>query len=611
MVICGGMVAREQRRLAAIVCADVVGYSRLIGADEAGTLVRLRALRQELVDPNLAAHGGRLVKTTGDGLLVEFGSVVDAARCAVAVQQEMAKRDENVPPDRRIAFRVGIHMGDIVIDGDDILGDGVNVAARLEALAEPGGVCVSGRVQEDLVGKFDLDLRDDGEQALKNIARPVRVWRWSPDHREAERASPADAPLTLPDKPSIAVLPFANMSGDPEQEYFTDGISEDIITELSRFRDLFVIARNSSFSYKGNSPNIRQVGRELGVRYVVEGSIRRAANRVRVTAQLIDSITGSHVWAERYDRALDDIFALQEEVTRAIVSAIAPEIRSSEETRATRRPPDALGAYELALRAWAHAMEAYAKADGSLFDCAIAEGEAALRIDPNSVKALHTLTMAHGMGCYTRRVADPAGSLRIAIEAASRAVELDGADARSYALRGFCAFWGRQYDRYADGLADVRRAHEMNPNDTTILQLLANLEATIGDPERAIEIGRAILRLNPRDSHSHTIYVLLAFSCAAASRYAEGVEWALRARHDRPRMVQPWTNLVICLVGVGEIDKARVALEELRAVAPDAVDRLLTGEQSPDSRPKNRDRQRVFARIAAGLEDPSAAEAFR
>ena len=296
---------REQRRLSAVVCVDVVGYSRLVGVEEAGTLARLRALRAELVDPRVAEYGGRIVKTTGDGLLIEFGSVVDAVRCAVAVQREMAGRDGELPEDRRIAFRIGVHMGDIVIDGEDILGDGVNVAARLETLAEPGGVCVSGRVQEDLAGRFDLDLRDGGEQTLKNIARPVRVWRWSPAGATSAPTSvpQAGAPLALPDKPSIAVLPFANLSGDPEQEYFADGMVEDIITALSRFKSLFVIARNSSFAYKGKSPDIRQVGRELGVRYVLEGSIRKAGGRLRLTGQLIDAATGVHIWADRFDGA--------------------------------------------------------------------------------------------------------------------------------------------------------------------------------------------------------------------------------------------------------------------------------------------------------------------
>src|SRR6266496_3602212 len=297
-------MARDQRRLAAIVSADVVGYSRLMGRDESGTLATLKGHRRELIDPKIAEYGGRIVKTTGDGLLLEFPSVVDAVRCAVDVQRGMAERNAGVAPADRIEFRMGINVGDIIIDGDDIFGDGVNVAARLEGLSEPGGICVSGRVQEDARGKLDIGFEDAGDQQLKNIARPLRVYRV---RIEGAAASPRPA-LPLPDKPSIAVLPFQNMSGDPEQDYFADGITEDLITALSHFRWFFVIARNSTFVYKGKAIDVKQVARELGVRYVLEGSVRKAANRLRISTQLIDGSTGIHLWAERYDRDLADIF---------------------------------------------------------------------------------------------------------------------------------------------------------------------------------------------------------------------------------------------------------------------------------------------------------------
>src|SRR5262245_49622464 len=316
----------EQRRLAAIVSADVAAYSRLMGRDETGTLAALKALRQEVVDPAITSHGGRIVKTTGDGLLLEFPSVVNAVRCAVEMQTAMVTKTVDVPEDRRIAFRIGINLGDIIVEGDDIFGDGVNVAARLQEIAAPGGICISGRVHEDVRDRLDTAFDDGGTQTLKNIARPVQVWRWQHGMEVLPKATPAPTALLLPEKPSIAVLAFLNMPGAPEQEYFTDGVTEDIITELSRFHSLFVIARNSSFSYKGRSPDVRQVGKDLGVRYVVEGSIRRSSDRIRVTGQLIDTLTGNHIWAERYDRVLEDIFAVQEEVTRAIVAAIAPQI---------------------------------------------------------------------------------------------------------------------------------------------------------------------------------------------------------------------------------------------------------------------------------------------
>src|SRR5712671_2029759 len=343
--------ARVERRLAAILAADVAGYSRLIEADEEGTLSRLKALRAELIDPKIAGHHGRIVKTTGDGLLIEFASVIDALRCAAEMQAALAESNASVPPDRRIGFRIGINVGDIVVEDGDIFGDGVNVAARLEGLAEPGGICISARVQEDAVGRLDLAFEDMGEQALKNIARPVREYRVVTAAGSAsaqERSGPA-----LPDKPSIAVLPFANMSGDPEQEYFVDGMVEEIITALSRIRWLFVLARNSSFTYKGQAVDVKQVGRELGVRYVLEGSVRKAGGRVRVTGQLIDAVSGAHLWADRFDGSLEDVFDLQDKVAWNVAGVIEPALQAAETQRSANRPTNDLSAYDPYLRALA------------------------------------------------------------------------------------------------------------------------------------------------------------------------------------------------------------------------------------------------------------------
>ena len=340
--------ARVERRLAAILAADVAGYSRLIGADEEGTLARLKAYRREVIDPKIAEHRGRLVKTTGDGLLVEFASVVDALRCAVEVQRGMSERNATAPPDNRIEFRIGVNVGDIVVEDDDIFGDGVNIAARLEGIAEPGGICISARVQEDAAGRLDPGFEDIGEQALKNIARPVRVFRVA----TGNRLVPAPA-LPLPDKPSIAVLPFANLSGDPEQEYFADGMVEEIITALSRIRWLFVIARNSSFTYKGQADDVKQVGRELGVRYVPEGSVRKAGGRVRITAQLIDATSGAHLWADRFDGSLEDIFDPQDKVASSVAGVIEPTLQAAETARSENRPTNDITAYDLYLRAYA------------------------------------------------------------------------------------------------------------------------------------------------------------------------------------------------------------------------------------------------------------------
>jgi TolB-like protein/class 3 adenylate cyclase len=342
---------RVERRLAAVLAADVAGYSRLMGADEEGTLARLKASRKACVDPAIASHRGRIVKTAGDGMLVEFASVVDAARCSVEVQRAMAEQNAGVPQDVRIEFRIGVHVGDIIIDDNDIFGDGVNIAARLEGIAEPGGVCISDDAYRLIRGKVEIGWDDLGPQTLKNIVEPMRAWRVQLGGQGAAKAPAGPAPaLALPNKPSIAVLPFQNMSGDPEQEYFADGMVEDIITALSHFRNLFVIARNSSFTYKGRAVDVKQVGRELGVRYVLEGSVRKAAGKVRITGQLIDAAIGSHLWADRFDGSVDDIFELQDQVTSSVVNAIAPKLEQAEIERAKRKPTENLDAYDHLLR---------------------------------------------------------------------------------------------------------------------------------------------------------------------------------------------------------------------------------------------------------------------
>jgi adenylate cyclase len=375
----------QTRRLAAILAADVAGYSRLMGADEEGTLARLKALRAGLIDPAIAGHNGRIVKTTGDGLLVEFASVVDAMRCAMAWQRAMADRAQ--PADARIEFRIGVNLGDIIIDEGDIFGDGVNIAARLEAMAEPGGICISRTVLTQTRGKLDFPVEDLGDQALKNIAQPVHVFRVLAE----ETAVPEPAALALPEKPSIAVLPFQNMSGDAEQEYFADGIAEDVITLLSKSRGLFVIARNSTFTYKGRAIDVKTVGRELGVRYVLEGSVRKAGGRVRVTAQLIEAATGGHLWAERYDRDLTDIFAVQDEITTSVSAAILPTMERSERERAARKPPDGLNAWEYYHRGLWHFAKMEAAENDRARDCF----GRAIGIDPGFAAAYAAISMTY------------------------------------------------------------------------------------------------------------------------------------------------------------------------------------------------------------------------
>ena len=347
---------RVERRLAAILAADVAGYSRLTGLDEEGTHARLRERLRGLADSKITEHRGKVVKHTGDGVLAEFGSVVDAMRCAIEVQRGMTEQNATIPQVKRIEFRIGIHVGDIIVDDNDIFGDGVNIAARLEGIAEPGGVCISDDAQRQVRGKVDFAFEDMGPQNLKNIVEPMRAWRLRMN-ASGSPAAPIAPPvestqaLALPNKPSIAVLPFQNMSGDPEQEYFADGMVEEITTALSRFKWLFVIARNSSFTFKGKAVDVKEVGRRLGVRYVLEGSVRKASGKVRITGQLVDAVTGAHIWADRFERDMADVFALQDEVTVAVVSAIQPKLFQTEIAMATRRRPENLTAYDLFLRA--------------------------------------------------------------------------------------------------------------------------------------------------------------------------------------------------------------------------------------------------------------------
>jgi adenylate cyclase len=590
----------EQRRLAAILVADVVGYSKLIGIDEARTLAQLQALRSEIIAPQLAKHAGRLFKSVGDGFLIEFSSAVHALNCALAIQEANALG--------ALPLRIGVHLGDVVVQGDDLMGDGVNIAARIEGVADAGGIAISRAVHEQVRDKLDVTFTDKGEVELKNLMRPVQVFIVAVS--QPVNATTSGPPLALPDKPSIAVLPFLNMTGDPEQEYFTDGVIEDIITELSRFHSLFVIARNSSFSYKGKSPDVRQVGRDLGVRYVLEGSIRRSSDRVRVTSQLIDTLTGNHIWAERYDRVLEDIFAVQEELTRAIVAAIAPQIEGTELLKASRRRPGNLSAYEMAVQAWAHALDGHDKADRPLLEQSIREAKESLAIDSNSVGALHALAFSQGTAFFFGMAVDREHALQEAMWATTRAIELDGADARGYILRAQSARY-MAMPSYIEALADARRAHDMNPNDTFVLRILGSSEAFAGEPERAIEHLQQVLRLNPRDARSYMTHGVLAGACFIAKRYADAIEWASRALRERPQLVPAQTYVVLDLVGVGEIGKARATFETLQKVAsPEYLRARLEGTW-PFGRSEDRRRATTFLRIAAGLEDPSAAEALR
>jgi adenylate cyclase len=443
-----GMAAqRAERRLAAIFASDIVGYSRLMGADEEGTLARLNTHRREFLEPKIAEHRGRIVKRTGDGILIEFASAVDAVRCAVEIQDGMIERNSPEPQDKRIEVRIGIHVGDIIIEDNDIFGDGVNIAARLEGIAPPGGICISDDAYRQVRGRLEANFQDTGEQELKNIARPVRVYRFHPGG--STMATPA---LSLPDKPSIAVLPFQNLSGDPEQEYFADGMVEDIITGLSRIKWLFVIARNSTFTYKGRAVDVKQVGRELGVRYVLEGSVRKAADRVRINGQLIDAATGVHVWAERYDRRLEDIFALQDELTLNVVGAIEPSLREAEIERVKRKRPDNLDAYDLLLRAIPHVYVAMPEEAVK----AVPLLEQALALEANYSGALGLLAWCHEI--LFVRAGFKEENRTVAIRNARAAVAHGRDDATALALGAF-VIGMVEHDRVTLSMRSSGRSH--------------------------------------------------------------------------------------------------------------------------------------------------------
>ena len=482
--------AKVERRLAAILAADIAGYSALMGADEEATVRDLKA-HQAVVLPMITVHGGRIIDTAGDGILAEFGSVVNAVGCAVALQKTMAERNATVETDRRMQFRIGINVGDVIHDEARVYGDGVNIASRLESIADPGGICVSGAAYDQVHKKLALGFTDAGEQQLKNIAGPVRVYclelRGDPQPREK-------AALSLPDRPSIAILPFTNMSGDPSQDYFSDGITEDIITELSRFSELFVIARNSSFQYKGKSPDIRQVGRELGVRYVLEGSIRRAADRVRITAQLIDAATGAHRWAERYDRELRDIFALQDEVARTIVAILAVHVNKAEIERSLLKPPVTWQAYDYYMQAASVITMYLSLFRGDEIYEARRLLEQSLAIDPNYARSWAQLSWTHLTAWLNPLDGDylkPA-VLDLAEQFARRATRLDPNLPQAHAALGYVIVRKREYD---EAIAGFQKAAALNPNFTD--WRFGGVLVLAGEPLRAIEVLVAHMRLDP------------------------------------------------------------------------------------------------------------------
>jgi adenylate cyclase len=561
---------RVERKLAAILAADVAGYSRLMGADEEGTLAALKALRRELADPKIKEHRGRIVKTTGDGLLLEFASVVDAVRCAVEVQREMAERNADVPPDRRIEFRMGINVGDIIKDGRDIYGDGVNVAARLEALAEPGGICVSRVVRDQVRDKLGFAFEDMGEQQVKNIARPIRVHRIRlVDEESAPSPSPSHQvtapPLALPDKPSVAVLPFTNMSGDPEQEFVSDGIAEDVITALSRYPSLFVIARNSCFTYKGRAVDVKQVGRELGVRYVLEGSVRKAGNRIRVTAQLVEAGTGKHVWGDRYDRDLADIFALQDEITEAVTVAIAPAIADAELQRAVRKPPDSLDAWAAYQRGLWHLSEANPD------DNTVAQKffQQAIDLDPAFAGGYSGLALAQLQAAAVYQKLGLLEAQSSAEALARRAVALDGADAEARS----CLGWALQARGELQGaLAEIERALGMSPNLAVAHGQRGATLIFAGRPKEGLAAIQTSIRLDPRDPFSAIRLLHIACGLYFSREYEEVIEAAKQLIRSYPEFPMIYRWPAAALGQLGRTAEAKEALEKAISFAPAAFE---------------------------------------
>jgi adenylate cyclase len=549
---------RLQRRLAAILSADVVGYSRLMGSDEAGTLARLKALRRDLIDPTIAAHSGRIVKLIGDGALIEFGSAVDAVACAIEIQKKVREHEAGGSEANPIQFRIGINVGDIIIEGQDIYGDGVNIAARLEGTAESGGISISEDAWRQVQGKVAANFVDVGEQSLKNIARPVRVYRV--ELGEGGATQPTAPVLALPDKPSIAVLPFQNMSGDAEQDYFCDGMVEDIITALSQFKSLFVIARNSSFTYKGKMVDIKQVGRELGVRYVLEGSVRKSGNRVRVTGQLIEAATGAHLWAEKIDRALEDVFELQDKVTARVAGAIAPSITQAEINRAHVKPTSNLDAYDCFLRA----LPPYYQLTRKGNDVAVGFMRKAIALDPGYALAKAFLAFNY----VTRWVQGwgEADDRERGLVLAREAIADDGNDPSVLRWAGHTlGFWG-DYDR---ALAVLEKAARLNVNGSQVLSSLGwvMIYACV-DPDRAISHFERAMRLSPCDPEISFMLSGIAGCHFIAGRYEDSLSFSQKSIDDTPRFVGAHRTKIAALVNLGRLQEARAAAAEFLTYDP-------------------------------------------
>jgi len=571
---------RVQRRLAAILAADVVGYSRLMGEDETGTLTALNLHRAELIHPTVAEYRGRIVKLMGDGALVEFPSVVDAVECAVAVQRAMVDRNADIPESKRITFRIGVNLGDIIIEGDDIYGDGVNVAARLEAEADSGGVCISGDAYRQVLGKIDHIFEDLGERTLKNIAAPVRAYRWQEGEPSQDRESDTVPAVTRSsDHSSIAVLPFDNLSNDPDQEFFSDGISEDLITDLSKLSELFVISRNTAFTFKGQSVDVSEVGRKLGVAHVLEGSVRKAGNRVRINAQLIETATGGHVWADRYDGSLDDIFALQDEITEKIVAALQVNLTVQEAVQPRQRVTDNVEAYELYLRGrreW-HRLDP----EGTL--AAVHLLRDAIEIDPEFAAAYALLSGALQHG-WTFAFPGFDSAYDQMLDAAQRAVELDNGMALAHARLGWALIF---HDRHEEAIASFERAIALGPFDAETHLWFTEALNYAGEPARGARMGARAFELEA--AAPGVFYLCVGHSHYLLRDYDKAAELLTGAIARTPGFPLPYLLLGIVYFEMGRIDDAAEQFARLSASLPShvldvVVDRLPYRDDEPKYR---------------------------
>jgi adenylate cyclase len=553
---------KVKRKLTAILSSDVKGYSRLMGGDEEATVHTLNAYK-EVMTKLTQQYRGRVVDAPGDNVLAEFASVVDAVRCAVEIQKEIKTRNAELPENRRMEFRIGVNLGDVIEDGEQILGDGVNIAARLESLSEAGGICISGTAFDQVENKLSLEYEYLGEQSVKNIAKPVRVYRVLMEpgavvRKGLEVTSKEMKSLTLPDKPSIAVLPFVNMSGDPEQEYFSDGITEDLITDLSKISSLFVIARNSVFTYKGRAVKVDHVGRELGVRYVLEGSVRKAGARVRITAQLVDASTGGHLWAERYDRNVGDIFALQDEVTQKIVTALAVKLTRDEQERLERRYTNNLEAYDCLLQGLGY-FYLYTK-DGN--DRARTMFDKAIDLDPEFALAYGRLGLTYWLE-WSFGWSQSLECLEKAFQLAQKAAELDDSLPQSHSILGMVCLWKKEHEQ---AIGHLQRAISLDPNNADALDQLAHILTFAGRPEEAIGLEKKAMRLNPlypslyEWTLGHAYFLLGEYEQAIA---------ALRRVLDRSPGFHPaHIYLALSLTQLGRMDESKAEAAEFMRVTP-------------------------------------------